>query len=201
MVYWISRLFLKLVCAVYFPARCYGLEQIPRRGGFLVASNHLSYIDPLLLGIVMKPQLHFVGKESLFENKILGTFLRIVHVIPIKRESSDFGALREAIRRLRRGHPLLLFPEGARAGSKSVIRREGTAYAGIGFLAAKSGVPIIPVKIEGTDNVLPPGGHWLKRHPVSVVFGKPLSFSQKEAYPQVAEKIMSEIIALSIPQR
>jgi 1-acyl-sn-glycerol-3-phosphate acyltransferase len=197
MIYWISRLFLKLVCMIFFPPRCHGLKHIPRQGGFIVASNHLSNIDPLLLGIIMKPQLHFLGKDSLFQNKFFGAFLRIVHVIPIKRESADVGALRESLKRLRRGCPLLIFPEGVRAGSKTVIRRAGAAYSGIGFLAIKSGVPVIPVKIIGTDEVLPPGGRKLKRHRVTVIVGPALSFSQQASYPEVAQKIISEIAALS----
>lgn len=198
MVYWISYYILKILSALFFPFTIQGRKHIPREGGFIFASNHLSNIDPLLIGLSVQRRISYMGKESLFANKFLGAFLRQVGTFPIKRESADIGALREALRRLRRGSPLVVFPEGARAGSRKVLRRDGSAYSGIGFLAAKSGVPVIPVRISGSDKVLPPGARWFRRHPIRLIFGPPLLFSPRDSYPRIAETIMDRVATMSL---
>lgn len=196
MLYWITIFLLKILSFIFFPVRCYGLEHIPRKGSFILASNHLSNLDPPLLGCLIPRRMNFLAKDSLFGSALAGFFLRQLGAIPIRRESSDIRALRAALKLLRRKQPLVIFPEGARAGSKSGLKREGPAYLGIGFLAVKSAVPVIPVKIIGTSRVLPPGGNKLRRRHVKVIIGRPLDFSQKKDYEAVARDIMKEINSL-----
>ena len=102
-------------------------------------------------------------------------------------------ALKEALKRLALGCPLLIFPQGGRDGSPEAAKNGGQPNAGIGFLAVKSGAPVIPVRLFGTDKVLPRGAKWFRRHPVKIVFGKPLRFSRSIPYPQVAEQIMTAV--------
>lgn len=194
MIYWIARFFLCGVSKLLFPITVRGRENLPRRQGYVLASNHLSNLDPLIVGIALNTQaLHYVAKDSLFKNKILGYLLRRVNTFPIKRGASDFRAMRETFRRLKKGVPILLFPEGTRKADGG----EKKVHAGIGFIAVKGKVPIVPVCIKDSDKVLPPGGRALKRHAVHVKFGRPLVFEEDQSYSDIARRVMEEILSLA----
>ena len=112
---------------------------------------------------------------------------------PVKRDSADTGAIKEALKRLKEGCALILFPEGTRKAGL-----EGKKlHPGIGLIALKGTAPVIPAYIDGSDKVLPPGAKFFKHHPVKIYFGKPLYFSQAESYPEIAQRIMTEINSLS----
>jgi len=134
-----------------------------------------------------------MAKDTLFDNKIMGFMLRHVETFPVRRGTSDIGALRETLRRLKRGLPVVMFPEGTRKGSG----KEVAIQTGIGFLAVKGEVPVLPVFIEGSDQVLPPGAKMFKRRRVSVTFGTPLKFSKEQPYPDIVNNIMDNIQLLS----
>lgn len=199
-VYWVVKNSCRLISKVLFPFRVHGWENVPATGSFIVASNHLSNLDPVIYGSMFPHRMSFVAKDSLFHNRFLGELLICLGAFPIKRGQADVGALRESIKRIQSGSPLLIFPEGGRAGAGGARKSDGQAYAGIGFLAARTGVPIIPVRIFGSDRVMPPGCRSFRRHPIDIVLGAPLVFSRKESYPQIAEKIMNEIQALANPR-
>lgn len=181
---------------IFVPRRVTGLENIPARGGCIFACNHLSNLDPPFIGTVIHRPLSFVAKESLFQNKILGFILRHVGTIPIKRNQADFRALREAIRVLKNGRPVVIFPEGSREAVRRSANRGEKAFSGIGFLAAKSGVPVIPVKIQGSDKVLPVHAKRLYRHRVNLIIGQPIRIHPDQLYPQITYQIMEAISAL-----
>lgn len=153
-----------------------------------MASNHESNIDPILLPVVCPRQMRFMAKDSLFKNFFLRALMRMGGGFPVKRGRLDRGALNEFLSQLQAGYPVLIFPQGTRGGEK--------AHAGVGFLAVKSGKPVLPVYIEGTVHVLPKGKPFPQRHPVKVVFGKPIIFSPDEFPEVVAEKVMAAIFAL-----
>ena len=114
-------------------------------------------------------------------------------VFPVRRNSPDLGALKEALRRLKAGKPLLLFPEGARQGAKT----ETLPQAGIGFIAAKTKVPVFPVLIKGTDVALPKGAKSLSPAQISVYFGEQISIERRAPYQDIANLIMDKIRHLS----
>lgn len=193
MVYWGSYVIIKLFSKVFFPFTTEGREHIPSQGSYIFACNHLSYLDPLIVGLSVWRRISYMAKKSLFKNPLLGWFLRQVGTFPIRRGEPDIGALREALRRLKNGSPLLLFPQGTR------LDTEGTkAQPGIGFLVAKSRVPVIPVLIQGSDHVLPPGAPWFKRHPIRVRFGPPVSIDFDQSYEKIADQVMAAIGFLSL---
>jgi len=194
MFYWIAYVFLKLLSKIFFPCRYEGLEHLPKKGSYLVASNHVSNLDPIILGLSVWRKFSYIAKESLFKKKLFRFIMHQVGAFPIKRDSSDFRAIREAFKRLKRGCPVILFPEGTRQG-KNASRR---ALPGVGLIAVKSQLPVIPVFIRGSDQVLPPGKRVLKRHPVTVSFGKPLHFSKDQSYPDISRLIMENIYSLSL---
>ncbi|HQO57451.1 MAG TPA: lysophospholipid acyltransferase family protein [Candidatus Omnitrophota bacterium] len=192
MVYWGSYFIIKLFSKIFFPFTTEGRKHIPSQGSYIFASNHLSYLDPLIIGLSVWRRISYMAKKSLFTNPLLGWFLRQVGTFPIRRGEPDIAALREALRRLKNGSPLLLFPQGTRLETGGV-----KAQPGVGFLVAKSQVPIIPVFIQGSDHVLPPGARWFKRHPIRVRFGPPVFIPPGQSYEQIADQVMGAIGALS----
>jgi len=192
MVYRIGRFLLKLISKIFFPVTVKGLENIPREGSFILAANHVSNFDPFLIGSFCGRILSFPAKDSLFKNKISGSVLRSLNAFPIRREEADFAAIREALRRLKSGKPLLVFPEGTRKG----LPGQKKIQQGIGLLAVKSAVPVYPARIEGSDLVLPVGAKWFNCHPMTITIGKPVVFQKDEPYPQIAQKAVDAIYAL-----
>ena len=186
--YWLMTGMAAVVSLFFYPCRVRGAVNVPRSGGFILASNHISNIDPILLPVVCPRQMRFMAKDSLFSHPVLGALMRWGGGFPVRRGRADRQALGEFLRQLERGYPVLIFPQGTRGGVKP--------QAGVGFLAARSGKPVLPVYIEGTDLVLPKGKAFPQRHPVRVVFGKPLLFLSEESPEVIAEKIMAAILAL-----
>lgn len=193
MIYWISYFSLKLLSQFFFPIRVFGRDSLPSDGGFIIASNHASNMDPFILGLASKRRLSYVTKESLFKNRILRFLLYRVDAFPIKRNTTDFRAVREALRRLKKGAPVVLFPEGTRKG----INGQKKVQPGIGFIATKAGRPVVPTYISESEKVLPPGQKMLRRHRVTVIFGEPLYFTPEEFYPDIASRIMEKIFSLA----
>ncbi len=143
--YQIARVFVSGVLHLLFRIRVEGKENIPQSGTYVVCSNHKSLLDPPMLGACLPFPVRFMAKEELFRNKLLGGILRGVGAFPIKRGKSDVGALRGAMKMLASGENVAIFPEGTR--SKGDTMRRGKQ--GAALIAAKAGVNILPVGIEG----------------------------------------------------
>lgn len=193
MIYWLSFILMNFLSLIFFPTKYLNRENFPQKGGFIIASNHISNIDPFILGISRVRRFAFMAKEELFDSPIKNVWFRGMGAFPVKRKSSDFRAIRETLKNLSSGVPVIVFPEGTRKAKN----KEGRIEAGIGLLALKSKVPIVPTYIEGTDKAMPPGSKFFKRHPIKVKFGKPIEFNEKEPYSNIAKRIMSEINALA----
>lgn len=167
-----------------------GRENIPKRGGFILASNHLSHLDPVVVAAVCPRRLSFMARDSLFKNPAFGWLISSAGAFPVKRSSADLSALKEALKCLKKNCALLLFPEGTRAVEPEIER---PAQPGIGFLAVKSGVPVIPAFVKGTDKALPCGSKVIKFHKVSIRFGKPVEIDRLMPYADIAQQIMQAI--------
>lgn len=196
MFYWVTRAFVKFCFWFLFPLKVYGVENMPTHGAFILASNHRSYLDPMILPVSCKRKLGFVAKEQLFQKKILGFLITHLGAFPIKRKSSDIRAIKEILSRLNAGWPVLIFPEGTRTRKDMRIEIQ----AGVGLLAVKSKLPVIPVYIDGTDKVMPPGSKKIYRYPVTVTFGSPLLFTKKDDYGKIAVEVMQAVNFLA-PQK
>ena len=122
------------------------------------------------------------------------TSLRHVNVFSLKRNSADVGALKEALRRLKSGGGILLFPEGTRSVDGEV--HEG--LQGVGFLARKSGVTVVPAFVKGTQNALPKGAKSLKPSPIEVIFGEPVVWKGSEEVSDldITKAIMQRLVSL-----
>lgn len=160
------------------------LDQIPENQGVLLCSNHISGLDPPLVGAATSRKLAFMAKAELFEIPFFGGLIKRLNAFPVKRGTSDRNALKLAIEILNSGETLIMFPEGTR--SKTGELKAG--LGGVGFLALRTNAAIVPVAIKG--------GYRLFRR-THVVFGKPIDFtelkSQKSKPREATELVMAYI--------
>ena len=192
MIYYIVYFLTKAVSWLFFPFTAYNTRLIPRRGGFILASNHTSYLDPVVLGICSVRRMNFMAKKELFKGA-LGYILTKLGSFPVKRGEADLGAMKEGIKRLKNGRVVLIFVEGTRR----VGNEPSKAHPGAGFLAIKSGVPVVPVFLKGTDKVMPPGAKFFNRGRVYATFGEPFSVNGAPTYEEASRRILDKIYALA----
>lgn len=192
-VYYFTKWFSNCVCFAEFRIRVSGKENIPKSGGFIIASNHVSYLDPVAVGVACPRRLSYMARHNLFKYRLSAWFLNCLGVFPVKRGSADISALKEAIRRVKAGKGLLLFPEGTRQTGGKL----GTPEPGAGFIAAQGGVPIIPAFVSGTEKAMPRGAKFFKPAVVTVHFGKQIFIERRMPYQAVTLKIMEGIRHLS----
>jgi len=175
-----------------------GREHVPMTGPVLLAANHVSVLDPPLVGGAVPRELHFMAKEELFRIPLFGRLIGALNAHPVKRDGSDGRALKAAIRLLAEGHAMLVFPEGTRG----MEGRLGEGKAGAGMLAVLSGAPVVPVFISGSAQALPPGQAVPRRAKVRVTFGPALHFKgkgegdRKDRYREASAEIMRAIAQL-----
>lgn len=179
-----------------------GLENLPS-GGFLLASNHVSFIDPPLIGCVIPREMYYFARKTLLNNAVLKRVLPYCNVIPVDRDGgSDVAAFKKVFSVLKEGHALILFPEGTRSKDGKL----GKAQGGAGLIACKTRVPVVPVRVFGTGDVLPRGAAIPARADLSVVFGEPV-FPQefdpgkdvRDRFREASRRIMAKIAALQPP--
>ncbi len=181
-----------------------GREHVPPSGGVIVASNHISFWDPPLVGTAAIRELHFLAKEELFRPPVLGSLIRALNAIPIRRGVADLSGLTKAMDVLRAGRALIMFPEGTRA-------RDGELHAarpGVGMLAVATDARVVPAYIAGSDRP----GRWLfRRGLLRVSFGPSRTWRElagpdadlepgRTLYQSVGAGVMREIAALKADQ-
>ncbi len=175
-------------------------DRVPTRGGCIVASNHASFLDPVVVGCgMMERHVRFMARETLFEHWLADWWADGVGVVRIDRTRGDVAALKAALNVLCRGGAVCVFPEGTRT-TDGLLR---VAQGGIGFLMAKARVPVVPAYVAGTFEAYPKGAMLVKPRKVSVVYGEPIMPSElekfgrgKEAYRLMADFLMSRIASL-----
>ncbi|MBI2883123.1 MAG: 1-acyl-sn-glycerol-3-phosphate acyltransferase [Candidatus Methylomirabilis oxyfera] len=196
----ISRLLCLAIAKLAFRLHVEGQEFIPRTGPAILAANHVSYIDPIIIGIAIQRPVRFMAKKELFRMPLFGWLLRQFGTIPINRYRTDVQAFKRATSLLEAGEIIAIFPEGTR-GDGVDLR---PAKPGIGLIAARTGAPVIPTFHRGTGKVFPRGA-WLPRpYRITVKFGAPCLFAQKQAEREqdqvvmFSQTIMEKIAALKI---
>jgi 1-acyl-sn-glycerol-3-phosphate acyltransferase len=146
-----ARFLFWVFCTVFFRIHYYGRENIPAKGPFVLASNHQSYLDPILCGIGIKPVLCFMAKDTLFANKIFGPMLRSVDAIPVRRGQADIASIRAIIEKLKKGKGVCLFPESTRTIDGKIAPFKG----GFTLLCRRGNAPLVPVLIDGAFECWP----------------------------------------------
>lgn len=188
--YYFTRFLLRVIFRFGFGFEVRGRERIPRHGGVILAANHMSYLDPPALGAASPRRVNFLARADLFRHGLLGAFMRGVHVIPLQRDEADRSAIREAVRRLRRGEVVGIFPEGGRQFSG----RLGTAKRGVGLLAVLAEAPVVPVVIHGTFEALPPTGGGPRRAKIRVAFGQPIAYTKRSLPSRAHEERLAAAV-------
>ncbi len=199
--YWASvATWVRLIIWLITKREVQGLANIPRRGPLILASNHLNLADPPVLTALVPRRVIWMAKQELFDTPVIGLFYRLFGCIPVRRSEADLRALRRSERALRGGRVLGMFPEGTRTGKPGLRPAEpGTA-----LLALRTGAPVLPVAVWGTEGVKLPAA-FVKRTEVHVVFGQPFHLPRaerinKEQAEEGAEQIMRRIAALLPPE-
>lgn len=193
-LYNVFRPLAKGFISLRFCVTSFGEENIPEKGAFILAANHISALDPVMIISHCPRTLHFMAKDELFKNPVFASFLKKMNVFPVKRQTSDKRALEFAKRIISSGWALGIFPEGSRI--KDAIPKR--AKNGVSYLAAKTKADVLPVSIYKA-----PGEKKLRPH-ITIRFGKliknsELGFSDEYSQQKIresSEKIMSAITAL-----
>ena len=171
--YYFGRFLIRITVFLFTSTRVTGKKNLPKKGALLVVANHLSLADPPLLGACLSRKAIFMAKEELFRSKFLRYFIRGFGAFPVHRGQLDRKSFRHAEGVLERDFVLVMFPEATR----SKDARLQPAYSGSAMIALRSGTPIIPVGITGTENVK--GYKWLLRRPrLTVNIGRPFNLPQ-----------------------
>jgi 1-acyl-sn-glycerol-3-phosphate acyltransferase len=208
MTYWLLKyIFLGPLLAMLGRPKVEGLENIPRSGPAILASNHLAVMDSFYLPLVVRRRITFLAKAEYFTGTGLKGwlsrwFFTSVGQVPIDRNDSDAAqaALRSAERLLGEGKLLGMYPEGTRSPDGRLYKGK----TGMGRLALQTGVPVIPVAMIGTNVVNPPGTSMLRFGRVTVRFGKPMDFSRFEGMAgnrfierAVTDEVIYELMGLT----
>lgn len=208
MFYWLmKRVFAGPVLRLFFRPWARGTENVPRKGGAILASNHLAVIDSFVLPLVLDREIVFIGKSEYFtgsglKGRLTAGFFRGVGTIPVDRSGgkASEAALRTGLGRLESGGLFGIYPEGTRSPDGRLYRGK----TGVARLALEAGVPVIPVAMINTDVAQPLGRVLPRPVRVGIVFGEPLDFSRYAGMEEdrfilrsVTDEIMYALMSLS----
>jgi len=196
-IWWIAY----AVAALFFRVRVEGRHNIPQKGGFVVAINHCSYVDPVIIGVAAGRELWYLAKAELFSVPGLGWLIRNLNAMPVDRRRGDRSAIMTWTQLLRAGRPVLIFPEGTRNKKPGFLKPR----PGLGMLVHRTQVPVLPAYISGTTHI------WktvLGLDTLTVRFGSPIQFCanqlperRKDAYDFISKEVMLQIGKIGQAQR
>jgi 1-acyl-sn-glycerol-3-phosphate acyltransferase len=197
MFYKFARFIGCILSFLFWPIKIKGRKYLNKKGPVIFAANHVSYLDPIVLGIANKRQIHFIAKKEIFEVPVLGLIVKYLGAIPVDRQNANLTSIKKSFNILKDGKVLGIFPEGTRSLNGKLLELN----AGLIKIAFKTNAPIIPIGITGTYDIYPPGAkipYFLKRKYVHINVGKPIYLDnnrqkdlkyQKESLSLIEKKI------------
>jgi 1-acyl-sn-glycerol-3-phosphate acyltransferase len=188
-LYWFFRNTFFIFFKVFNRLSVTGYENVPGTGGVIVAANHASYLDPLVVGAALKRRATYMAKEGLFKIPLIGEFVRSFS-FQVRRDRPQPSTIKEAVRRLKNGELIVMFPEGGRSVGGGIL----DAKRGVAVIAALSRAPVVPALVSGTDASLPVGGRLLRPAKITVTFGKPLEVGREETDREYQERISRDMM-------
>ena len=202
-LYGVCHYILRQIYGAFFRGEAIGLENIPKSGGFMIASNHASHLDPPIVGSLFSRQVCFFARKTLWKPGFASWWLDGVGTIPVDRDGgTDVAAIKRVLHALKNQKAIILFPEGTRSTDGNLQ----AAKPGVGLLACRTGVPVVPARVFGSFQALGRDGRLRLGTPISVVYGKPLQPSAyddpsagKERYLRASQRIMAAIAQLELP--
>lgn len=195
--YWFFHNIAQVTYDACFRGDVIGLQNLPAQGAFLIAANHSSHLDPPLVGCHIPQQVSFFARKTLWKPGVASWWLDAVETIPVDRDGgSDITAMKRVFGALKADRVVILFPEGTR----SFDGKLQSPKPGIGMLACRAGVPVVPARLFGTFEAYGRGGRLRLGTPVSIIYGKPIQPAEyddpsagKARYEQAARRIMARI--------
>ncbi len=175
-------------CRVVWRVRVTGVEHIPAEGAFVLAPVHRSYVDTLVCGCLLRRRIRFMGKEELWRHRWSGWLFSSLGGFPVRRGAPDREALRTSEEALRVGEPVVLYPEGTRQSGPVVA----PLLEGAVFVAARTGVPIVPVGIGGSEWAMPKGSWGIRPVRIAAVVGTPIPPPERSGSGRVPRKAVTE---------
>jgi 1-acyl-sn-glycerol-3-phosphate acyltransferase len=200
-VYRVCRNLSRALAEAALDYRVVNEDRLIETEGVLLCCNHVSYLDPPLAGVAYKGPVHYLARKSLLSNPVSRWLFPRLYVVPIDQDNAGFAGLKTIIRVLKEGNRVLIFPEGSRSPDGKLQPAE----PGTGLVVAKARVPVIPMRLFGAHEALPPGTAKFRMNTVTVVIGEPMRFDReppaegKDAYQQISDRIMAAIAALECP--
>ena len=187
-VYWLARRTVELVVRVWFRPRIVGRDNVPGTGPVVLAPVHRSFADFVFTAVLTDRKLFFMAKDSLWSSRVLTRILPIVGAFPVHREAADREAMSRAEAVLREGQVLVMFPEGTRQQGTDVQ----SLHDGVAFLAARTGAPMVPIGIGGSDRSMPKGSKIPKPIRIDLVVGEPVPPPARGAGGRVSRSKLRE---------
>ncbi len=185
-----------LIVAVAIHLRVFGLRNVPARGAFILASNHLAWTDIPLIAVRLHRKVVYMAKEEYFSGRMLWV-VRFLGAFPVKRGEGDRQALRAGEEQLKKGNMLGMFPEGTRSRTRTMAK----GHAGLGMIALRTGVPVVPVAIWGSEKMFKEF-----RPPVTICYGNPIVFKPRgekitrEDIDEATDRVMRSIASMLPPE-
>jgi 1-acyl-sn-glycerol-3-phosphate acyltransferase len=203
LLYQAFRALFALIFRVIFHTEITGRERIPREGGLLLVSNHISFADPPLLGVTTPRHVDFLAMAELFRRPLIARLLRSIGTFPVDRSRVDHAAAREAIRRLRAGRCVAIFPEaGIRLDANSVLGGNPQFRAGVETLALLGEAIVLPVVVRDARKPYQ-WRNWFRRETIRVTFGHPFCLwkgkhaASRDSYLQVVREQLLKTVELT----
>jgi len=191
----IVRLFSLTFFKFFHSLRTSGTDNLPA-GPLILAPNHASYLDPPATGCGLFRVTYYLARHTLFKPPIASWLLPSIGSIPVNQNSPGPSSLKNIFEVFKNKGTLVLFPEGQRTFDGNLRKAE----PGIGMIAARANVPVVPVHIIGSREAMPRNGRWHPFRPIRVVYGKPMCFTgdpkSREDFQKFADEIMSAISKL-----
>ncbi len=181
---WLCTASIKLL----FNFKVVGRENIPKDKNFIIVSNHTSNLDPPILGVAVKMPISFMAKEELFKNKLFGGLIRKLGAFPVSRGSGDISAIKTALRLLKDGKNMVIFPEGGRSKTQGMLKK---GKSGAVLLATKAGCGLLPVGISADFKF---------RGKVTVSIGQYIDFSEYKDKKLSAEELQTMTDEILMPK-
>lgn len=194
MFYRIFRIIAKIIIWPLYRVHVVGIENIPKDEGYILCANHKSGFDPIFLAIAFPPQINFMGKKELFENKFLAVLLKAFGVFPVDREGRDLASLKNSIKLLKEEKTLGIFPEGTRTNN---IARENMKD-GVAYIALKAKKDILPVEIISTYKPFRKSYVYINE---VINVDKYLNMKSKEAMAKMTDQVYLDIYKRQLEEK
>ena len=201
--YELTRIFFKIIFFVYNRLSVKWEAPLPECDRYIVAANHCSNLDPVVVGINFPRQLKYLAKDELFRPFLFGSIIRILGAVPVLQEdrNASAAALKKCLSLLNSKESVILFPEGSRSPDGKLKPLEG----GTALISLKTGVPIIPAFVTGTFEAMPSGSAWVKPKKIRLYFGKAIypssdtgEKSSKEARDELTQELTNVLSEMEV---